>query len=126
MEDRFYDPATVNDVETARLALRWSLEKIHGLQDEVNKAKETAEDAVEKLRRATETIAEKDAAILRWKGTRATGELGCWPLGNPHSIRWGTRFSPTTGGSCFHSHLPHADHVAVERLYKKMKRYGIA
>ncbi|HBL17182.1 MAG TPA: hypothetical protein DD417_10670 [Elusimicrobia bacterium] len=69
MDNKFLDPTSVNDVETARLALRWSLEKIHALQDELNKAKETATDAVDKLRLTTEQIAQKDAAILRWQST---------------------------------------------------------
>jgi len=69
MDKKFLDPTSVNDVETARLALRWSLEKIHALQDELNKAKETATDAVDKLRLTTEQIAQKDAAILRWQST---------------------------------------------------------
>ncbi|PJA15571.1 MAG: hypothetical protein COX66_09840, partial [Elusimicrobia bacterium CG_4_10_14_0_2_um_filter_63_34] len=74
MDQENLDPNQVNDVDTARLALRWSLEKIHGLQDQLNKAKETAADAVDKLRRTTEQITQKDAAILRWQSTIKTWE----------------------------------------------------
>ena len=69
MEKDFFDASAVNDLETARLALRWALEKVHVLQDESAKSRTVPQDAVEKLRLAGEQIAQKDAAILRWQNT---------------------------------------------------------
>jgi len=74
MDKPFFDPSQVNDVETARLALRWSLEKIHGLQSDLNTSQETAKDAVDKLRQTTEKLTQKDAALLRWQSTIKTWE----------------------------------------------------
>src|SRR5947199_58299 len=42
-EQQFFDASTVNDLETARLALRWALERIHKMSEESALAKQANE-----------------------------------------------------------------------------------
>ena len=68
-EERQIDPTAVTDIETARLALRWALERIHLLQDEGSKAKDTAQSALDKIRILTDQLAHKDETLHRWQST---------------------------------------------------------
>src|SRR5258708_37067451 len=66
------DPASVNDVETARLALRWALERIHKMQEECTTANQNAKDASEKLRLANDQLKQKEESLQRWQSTIRT------------------------------------------------------
>ena len=69
MDPEKFDPSAVNDVETAKLALRWALERIHLLQDEAAKAKDAAQGAQEQARLLTDQLAKKEEAVQRWSST---------------------------------------------------------
>src|SRR5262245_30162442 len=64
-----FDPASVTDVETAKLALRWALEKMRNLQDEAKKLREELHGESLTSRRLNEQLQQKEEALKRWQST---------------------------------------------------------
>ncbi|MBI4386613.1 MAG: hypothetical protein HY551_04465, partial [Elusimicrobia bacterium] len=69
MEKEYLDPSSVNDVDTARLALRWALDRIRILQDEANRARQESKSSAERMQGLAKEIAQKDEALHRWQST---------------------------------------------------------
>ena len=63
MDQEPFEPSTVNDLETARLALRWALERLHKMTEEAAAHKEEKEKAVSANRRLAEEAAQKEATV---------------------------------------------------------------
>ena len=68
------DPSTITDVETAKLALRWAVEKIHGLQEEVGRLREDNRNKTAISRSLTEQVEQKTEVLKKWQGTIKTWE----------------------------------------------------
>ncbi|MDO8757266.1 MAG: hypothetical protein Q7J64_04595, partial [Elusimicrobiota bacterium] len=64
-----FDPSTVNDLDTARLALRWALERLHRLSSEVTEARQEAAKALKARDEAAVDSREKDETVKRWRET---------------------------------------------------------
>ena len=68
------DPSTITDVETGKLALRWAVEKIHTLQDEVSRLREDNKTKTNLTRNLTEQVEQKSEILKKWQGTIRTWE----------------------------------------------------
>src|SRR5271154_6212237 len=69
MEQEFFDASAVNDLETARLALRWALERIHKMDAEAVALREDRDKSALAARQLSEEVGQKDEAVKRWKET---------------------------------------------------------
>src|SRR5579859_3286079 len=69
-----YDPSSVNDLDTARLALRWALERLHKFNDELARVKQALAAAEKERGMLAEDAKQKDEAIRRWRETIKTWE----------------------------------------------------
>ncbi|OGS46856.1 MAG: hypothetical protein A3J79_14475 [Elusimicrobia bacterium RIFOXYB2_FULL_62_6] len=72
--DNQLDPAAITDVETAKLALRWAIEKIHTLSDEAARLKEDNRNKVNTARLLTQQNEQKDEILKKWQSTIKTWE----------------------------------------------------
>ena len=68
------DPSTITDVETAKLALRWAVEKIHTLQEDVGRLREDNRTKTSLNRSLTEQVEQKTEILKKWQGTIKTWE----------------------------------------------------
>lgn len=68
------DPSTITDVETAKLALRWAIEKIHALSDDNARLKEDNRNKVNIARQLTQQGEQKDEILKKWQATIKTWE----------------------------------------------------
>ena len=68
-EKEFFDASAVTDLETARLALRWALEKVHKLTEESGQARQERDKALRRASELSEEAAQKDQTLSRWKET---------------------------------------------------------
>ena len=68
------DPSTITDVETAKLALRWAVEKIHALQEDVGRLREDNRTKTNVNRSLTEQVEQKTEILKKWQGTIKTWE----------------------------------------------------
>ena len=68
------DPSTITDVETAKLALRWAVEKIHGQQEELGRLREDNRTKTSINRSLTEQVEQKTEILKKWQGTIKTWE----------------------------------------------------
>ncbi|MBU2573078.1 MAG: hypothetical protein KKH28_03255, partial [Elusimicrobia bacterium] len=68
------DPSTITDVETAKLALRWAVEKIHTLSDDNARLKEDNRNKVNSNRTLTQQGEQKDEILKKWQTTIKTWE----------------------------------------------------
>src|ERR1035437_3969595 len=68
------DPSLITDVETAKLALRWAVEKIHGQQEEVGRLREDNRNKTSINRSLTEQVKQKTEILKKWQGTIKTWE----------------------------------------------------
>ncbi len=73
-QDPKLDPSTITDVETAKLALRWAVEKIHGLQEELGRLREDNRTKSNAARSLTEQLEQKTEVLKKWQGTIRTWE----------------------------------------------------
>src|SRR5438309_1639817 len=64
-----FDPSTVNDLDTARLALRWALERLQRLGTELTEARQEAAKAGKARDEAALDSREKDETVKRWRET---------------------------------------------------------
>ena len=64
-----FDASTVNDLDTARLALRWALERLHRLGSELTEAREEAAKSNKARDAAALDSREKDETVKRWRET---------------------------------------------------------
>src|SRR3989338_6289594 len=64
-----FDASTVNDLDTARLALRWALERLHRLGAELNEARQAEDKALKARDEAALDSREKDETVKRWRET---------------------------------------------------------
>ena len=69
MEQEPFNPAAVNDLETARLALRWALERLHKMSGDIKELKEEKESLSHKLLELSMESQKKDETLGRWKQT---------------------------------------------------------
>ena len=65
--------STITDVETAKLALRWAVEKIHTLADDNARLKEDNRNKTNIARSLTQQTEEKDEILKKWQSTIKTG-----------------------------------------------------
>jgi len=72
--DNQLDPSTITDVETAKLALRWAVEKIHTLSDDNSRLKEDNRNKTNIARSLTQQTEEKDEILKKWQSTIKTWE----------------------------------------------------
>lgn len=68
-EKEYFDPASVTDLETARLALRWALERIHHLSEENVALKDSVQKTSHQAEILSQEAQQKDEALKRWKQT---------------------------------------------------------
>ena len=68
------DPSAITDVETAKLALRWAVEKIHGQQEELGRLREDNRNKTGINRSLTEQVEQKTEILKKWQGTIKTWE----------------------------------------------------
>src|SRR5579883_2859330 len=68
-EKEYFDASAVNDLETARLALRWALERLHKMGEDLAALKTERDDAKQLAGRLTEEVSQKDQAVARWRET---------------------------------------------------------
>ena len=62
-------PLEINDLDTAKLALRWALERIRRTAAELDAAKETKARAEAEIRRLQTEVGAREDAARRWKAT---------------------------------------------------------
>lgn len=72
--DHQLDPSTITDVETAKLALRWAVEKIHALSDDNTRLKEDNRNKTSISRALTQQAEQKDEVLKKWQSTIKTWE----------------------------------------------------
>jgi len=72
--DNQLDPSTITDVETAKLALRWAVEKIHALADDNARLKEDNQTKTNISRTLTQQGEQKDEILKKWQSTIKTWE----------------------------------------------------
>lgn len=72
--DNQLDPAAITDVGTAKLALRWAIEKIHTLSDEGARLKEDNRNKVASNRMLIQQNEQKDEILKKWQSTIKTWE----------------------------------------------------
>ena len=72
--DHQLDPSTITDVETAKLALRWAVEKIHTLSDDNARLKEDNRNKTNISRALTQQAEQKDEILKKWQSTIKTWE----------------------------------------------------
>ncbi len=72
--DNKLDPSTITDVETAKLALRWAVEKIHALSDDAARLKEDNRNKTNLARTLTQQAEQKDEVLKKWQTTIKTWE----------------------------------------------------
>lgn len=72
--DNKLDPSAITDVETAKLALRWAVEKIHTLADDNARLKEETRSKVNSNRILTQQNEQKDEILKKWQSTIKTWE----------------------------------------------------
>ena len=72
--DHQLDPSTITDVETAKLALRWAVEKIHTLSDDNSRLKEDNRNKTNITRTLTQQAEQKDEILKKWQSTIKTWE----------------------------------------------------
>ena len=68
------DPSAITDVETAKLALRWAVEKIHGQQEELGRLRDDNRNKTGINRSLTEQVEQKTEILKKWQGTIKTWE----------------------------------------------------
>ena len=68
------DPSTITDVETAKLALRWAIDKIRALSDDNIRLKEDNRNKVNITRTLTQQGEQKDEILKKWQSTIKTWE----------------------------------------------------
>ena len=66
------DPSTITDMETAKLALRWAVEKIHTMQEEMGRLREDNRNKTDISRSLTEQLDQKTEVLKKWQGTIKT------------------------------------------------------
>ena len=64
-----FDASAVNDLDTARLALRWALERLHKLGAELSQAREELSLATKGRDALAEEARKKDETVKRWRET---------------------------------------------------------
>ncbi len=72
--DNQLDPSAITDVETAKLALRWAVEKIHTLSDDNTRLKEDNRNKTNTSRALTQQSEQKDEILKKWQSTIKTWE----------------------------------------------------
>ena len=72
--DHHLDPSTITDMETAKLALRWALEKIHTISDDNTRLKEDNRNKTEMSRSLAQQAEKKDEILKKWQSTIKTWE----------------------------------------------------
>ena len=65
----FFDASAVNDLETARLALRWARERIHKMAEELSSIKQDKERTDVQAAQLSQEVLQKDEVVKRWKET---------------------------------------------------------
>jgi hypothetical protein len=64
-----FDASTINDLDTARLALRWALERVHKMGEELSQAREEAGKSTRQKAELEEESRQKDETVKRWRET---------------------------------------------------------